>query len=74
MLELVATMLYGLCMLYTYLNQLEEAARYHNVEVESVLSRCNVARSTWWRWKTGKSAPSENTARKILNALVRQVH
>jgi hypothetical protein len=50
-------------------NGLEDWAKSCGLRMNEVCREAGVARSTWWRWKNGKSGMTMTIYTKLVNAL-----
>jgi transcriptional regulator with XRE-family HTH domain len=48
---------------------IQKRAKAKGLRMQSILNTADVNRSTWWRWKTGKSSPSIATVERINQAI-----
>lgn len=48
---------------------IQKRAKAKGLRMQSILITADVNRSTWWRWKTGKSSPSIATVERINQAI-----
>jgi transcriptional regulator with XRE-family HTH domain len=54
---------------YLTVEYIEDIASDMGVKVNKVLAECKVSRSTYWRWKQGKTEPFQSTLRLIHDTL-----
>jgi transcriptional regulator with XRE-family HTH domain len=48
---------------------IQKQAKAKGLRMQSILTTADVNRSTWWRWKTGKTSPSLDTVDRINQAI-----
>jgi transcriptional regulator with XRE-family HTH domain len=50
-------------------NDIQKLAKSKGFPIQTILTIAHVNRSTWWRWKTGKTSPSIATVERINQAI-----